>query len=110
MTSVYKSNELGFKYRLHKRSEFLGFFKNPEVFKIKCCVIFRVKNTFFIPRLGITFKGKFTSVERNYIRRSIREEFRIRKEKLGTYDYNFVVKRFKRTFREELKLGLNKIF
>jgi ribonuclease P protein component len=42
-------------------------------------------------RLGITLKARGMSVERNRVKRQIREEFRKNADVLGSYDYNVVI-------------------
>jgi ribonuclease P protein component len=41
--------------------------------------------------LGITLKARGTSIERNRVKRQIRESFRKMAPLLGSYDYNVVV-------------------
>ncbi len=42
-------------------------------------------------RLGITLKARGSSVERNQVKRRIRESFRTQAAILGSFDYNVVV-------------------
>ncbi len=58
---------------------------------MKDCVLFRIPNHHGHFRLGITIKAKCNSVERNRIKRQIREVFRHIKDQLGSFDYNVVV-------------------
>ena len=64
--------------------------------------------------MGITLKARGTSVERNRVKRQIREAFRKNAAYLGSYDYNVVVpgssklafpydQRIGRCLRKELK-------
>ena len=55
------------------------------------CTVFRIPNDRPDFRLGITFKARGSSVERNKVKRRIREAFRTRAEVLGGFDYNVVV-------------------
>lgn len=55
------------------------------------CVVFRIANHLGHFRLGITVKARCNSVERNRVKRQIREAFRHLKDQLGSYDYNVVV-------------------
>lgn len=83
---------LGYSYRLHQRREFLRFFDKSEVFRLRSCVVFRVANTEGHFRLGLTMKAKGTnSVERNRVRRGVRETVRRMRVELGSYDYNVVI-------------------
>ena len=53
--------------------------------------MFRVKNDLGHFRLGITLKARGSSVNRNRVKRQIRESFRTHAEILGSYDYNVVI-------------------
>jgi ribonuclease P protein component len=55
------------------------------------CVVFVVPNEKAHFRLGITMKARGTSIERNNVKRRIREGFRTRAPLLGAFDYNVVV-------------------
>lgn len=59
--------------------------------RLKDCVLFRIPNHYEHFRLGITIKAKCNSVERNRIKRQIREVFRHLKTQLGSFDYNVVI-------------------
>ena len=59
--------------------------------RLKECAIFRIPNHLGHFRLGVTIKAKCNSVERNRVKRALRESFRRLKQKLGSYDYNVVV-------------------
>ncbi len=61
------------------------------MFRLTECTIFRVPNEFGHFRLGITLKARGTSVERNQVKRQIRESFRTQAEILGSFDYNVVI-------------------
>jgi ribonuclease P protein component len=41
--------------------------------------------------VGITFKARGSSVERNQVKRQVREYFRTHRDALGSYDYNVVI-------------------
>ncbi|MCM2324176.1 MAG: ribonuclease P protein component [Oligoflexia bacterium] len=61
------------------------------MFRLRECVIFRVKNDVGHFRLGITLKSRGSSLERNRTKRRIREAMRSLAAELGSYDYNVVV-------------------
>jgi ribonuclease P protein component len=61
------------------------------VIRLKECVIFRVPNELGHFRLGITLKARGSSIERNRVKRQIRESFRFHAAILGSYDYNVVI-------------------
>lgn len=104
------------RHRLSEKEEFARFFQEgTEVLFLDHATVFRVPNTQPHFRLGMTLKLKASSVERNRLKRIVREAFRehpIRKER---YDWNVVVKGSLRgipfteyaEFREELLQGLS---
>ena len=90
---------LSYSHRLHQRLEFLRFFEGSEVHRLERCAVFRVPNSCGHFRLGVTFKARMNSVERNAIRRRIRETMRKQARELGSYDYNVVVRSIERPAR-----------
>jgi ribonuclease P protein component len=104
---------LPYPFRLHQRQEFLKFFEGSTVARLRKAIVFRVPNELGHFRLGITFKIKCSSVERNALRRRIRESFRKVRPSLGSYDYNIVIRYyqapmtiFARQLAEEIQSGL----
>ncbi|MCC7442246.1 MAG: ribonuclease P protein component [Bdellovibrionales bacterium] len=96
--------------RLRVRSEFLRFFGDRQVARLGECVIFRVANELKHPRLGITLKARGTSVERNAVKRVVREAFRRSASTLGAFDYNVVIPKEKVLsfpYPQRLKLALS---
>lgn len=81
----------GPEYRLHATWEYQRFFQGSDVLRLKECAIFRIPNTFGHFRLGVTIKTKCNSIERNRVKRALRESFRHLKDRLGSYDYNVVI-------------------
>lgn len=77
--------------RIRRRGEFLRFFKNGTAHRFGVCTVFRLSNTLGRPRLGVTVKAKVNSVQRNRLKRVIREVFRLRKDRIAAFDYNVVV-------------------
>lgn len=77
--------------RILRRSEFLRFFSGAEAFRLGACVVFRISNDLNGPRLGVTIKTRCNSVERNRIKRQVRESFRLHSPKLGSRDFNVVI-------------------
>jgi ribonuclease P protein component len=61
------------------------------VYRLRECTVFRVPNEVGHFRLGITLKARGSSVERNRVKRQIRESFRIQADVLGSFDYNVVI-------------------
>lgn len=86
-----KPNQLSYSRRLHYRGEFRRFFDQSQVFRLQECTVFRIENGLSHFRVGITLKAKGSSVERNAVKRQIREFFRTHASSLGSYDYNVVV-------------------
>lgn len=78
-------------HRLHYRWEFRRFFNQSEVFRLSACTVFRVQNERGHFRLGITLKARGSSVERNRVKRAVRENFRKLGPRLGSFDYNVVI-------------------
>lgn len=69
------------------------------------CTIFRIPNDYGHFRLGITLKARGNSVQRNRVKRQIREAFRCQAPELGSFDYNVVIpgsKRLAHPFAEKL--------
>ncbi len=81
--------------RMTERAEFVRLFDHPTVYKTKLFQAFYKENGKKTSRIGITLKGKTTSVWRNKLKRTIREWFRIsrfaRDEKTPPVDMNLVI-------------------
>lgn len=97
---------LSYVRRLHSRHEFLRFFGRSEVFRLSECIIFRIPNELGHFRLGITLKARGSSIERNHVKRQVRESLRNLALLLGNFDYNVVIPATKKlTFPFHRKLG-----
>jgi ribonuclease P protein component len=90
-TAPRGSQKLAYENRLHYPREYRRFFSQSEVLRLPECAVFRIKNDLGHFRLGITLKARGTSIQRNKVKRAIREAFRLQKAGLGSYDYNVVV-------------------
>jgi ribonuclease P protein component len=77
--------------RVRFRSEYLKFFEGSEVKRLGVCTLFRLSGSGSGARLGITIKARVNSVQRNRLKRQIRESFRLNRERLPLVDYNIVV-------------------
>lgn len=75
-----------------ERPQFVRLFDSPCVYRAKSFQAFWKKNERRGARLGITIKGRLSSVWRMRIKRIIREWFRTRKEQIGQVDLNIVVR------------------
>ncbi|MEK6578258.1 MAG: ribonuclease P protein component [Bdellovibrionota bacterium] len=100
--------------RLHFSWEYRRFFQNSAVCRLSECIIFRVPNELGHFRLGITIKARGSSLDRNKVKRRVREAFRTRAPVLGSFDYNVVIPKTKkmahpypRLLGLSLKEGLN---
>jgi ribonuclease P protein component len=81
------------------------------VFRLKECTIFRIPNDLGHFRLGITLKARGSSLDRNRVKRTIRESFRTQSDILGAFDYNIVIpgtKKLARPYSEKLGACLMK--
>ncbi len=85
------SQAFGYDFRLHYPWEYRKFFSNNQVFRLRECTVFRIPNTVGHFRLGITFKARGSSLDRNRTKRQIRESFRLLGPELGAFDYNIVI-------------------
>ena len=92
-TSLGKRQGFSAKKRLHTRANYLSFFGKSQRLGLGLCTVFRIPNSYGHFRVGVTLKVKATSVERNRVKRVVRELFRKKAESLGSYDYNVVVSR-----------------
>ncbi|MBY0469867.1 ribonuclease P protein component [bacterium] len=91
---------------MRHRWEFLRFFGNSEMIRLTECVVFRITNDVDHFRLGITLKARGTSIQRNQVKRKIRETFRKLAPILGSFDYNVVVPAVKKmAYPYSRKLG-----
>ena len=97
MPLTEKSQEFRPACRLHYPREYRLFFQKSEVFRLSECVIFCIPNTFGHYRVGITIKARGISLNRNKIKRAIREAFRRHGSGLGSFDYNVVIPSSKKT-------------
>jgi ribonuclease P protein component len=85
------SSRLAYRNRLHHPWQYRRFFQGSEVFRFGLCTVFRIKNELGHYRLGITLKARGRSVDRNQVKRRIRESFRVHAPALNGYDYNVVI-------------------
>ncbi|MEW6057585.1 MAG: ribonuclease P protein component [Bdellovibrionota bacterium] len=78
--------------RMTERPQFVRLFDDPKVYRAQAFHAFWKPNGQEHPRLGITLKGKISSVWRAKLKRAIREWFRKNKDTLGKNDINIVVR------------------
>jgi ribonuclease P protein component len=99
------------KLRLTKRDQFINLFTNAKFKKSENFIVYYKKNDLNFSRLGITLKGKTSSIIRNKLKRIIREWFRKNQSSFSDgYDVNVVLKINKLldlNFIEKVKQELN---
>ncbi|CAL4317657.1 Ribonuclease P protein component [Buchnera aphidicola (Periphyllus testudinaceus)] len=97
------------KFRLLNSIQYKYVFKNPYKVQFKKILILGKKNKMKYPRLGISISKKNVkkSVDRNYIKRLIREFFRIYRNKFFMMDFIVIVK--KKIYKNKKKIFLNKL-
>ena len=82
--------------RMTERPQFVRLFENPSVYRSNTFQAFwkpREQATSKPrARLGITIKGRLSSVWRMRLKRVVREWFRKAKEKIGPNDLNIVIR------------------
>ncbi len=75
-----------------ERPQFVRLFQNPKSYKAPTFQVFWKSNETGKARLGITIKGRLSSVWRMRLKRVVREWFRQSKETLGDSDFNIVLR------------------
>jgi ribonuclease P protein component len=86
-----KIQGLNRKFRMLKHSDFGVLRQSPQILRLGGLVFFYKPNEYSYHRLGITIKGRCTSVERSRLKRSIREWFRCLEYSQSTYDINLFI-------------------
>ena len=81
--------------RLHKRSEFVTVYQNRKVSHGRFFSIHACPNSLSYPRLGLSVSKHVSkkAVERNRLKRRIKEEFRLHQQTLSRLDFVVVAKR-----------------
>ena len=82
------------KYRLRKRRDFSYTYKKGNSLANSCLVLVYRKNRSAVSRVGFSISKKYgNAVQRNKIKRRLREIYRKRLEKIRTgYDLIFIVR------------------
>lgn len=78
--------------RLTKRFEFIRLFDKPKTYRAETFEIYYKQNQNKVARLGVTLKGRTSSVWRVRLKRVVREWFRESQVKIGSYDLNVVIR------------------
>lgn len=89
------NNKLQKKYKLNKSSEYYNTFNKGKYKIIHNIHLQYTSNNYNYPRFGLIVSKKVSkkAYERNYIKRKIREYFRIKKLSLSSWDIVFLVKK-----------------
>ena len=74
------------------RADFTRLFDEPHVFRGATLLVFSKASDRPRSRVGITIKGRLTSVWRTRLKRLVREAFRLQAESGLARDYNFVIR------------------
>lgn len=90
--------------RMTERPQFVRLFDKPRVYRSQTFQAFWKSNDKSVPRLGITIKGRLSSVWRARLKRAIREWFRVSKDSIGQVDLNIVIRVPEKLDREFLQL------
>jgi ribonuclease P protein component len=88
--------ELSRERRLRFSWQYRRFFDRAQMFRLSECLVYRISNECGHFRLGITLKSRGRSIDRNRVKRRIRESFRQMAPFLGGFDYNVVVPKTKK--------------
>lgn len=87
------SNSYRPQFRLLKPWQFRRFFGVSEGVRLSHCLVFRLANELGHFRVGVSIQARVRSVDRNRIKRQIRESFRLNGAHLGSFDYHVVIPR-----------------
>ncbi len=103
MTESSSNNLFSPKFRLKTKTDFEVFFLNSKSRTLGSVKIFYAKSKHDVPRLGISISSKyFNSVQRNSLKRLIREFFRKSKDQFFMMDVVVTVR-----YSSELSLDWN---
>lgn len=81
--------------RLKKAAEFKKVFSQPVKSTDCYFTLLAIKTTFGYPRIGLAIAKKIirTAVRRNLIKRTVRESFRLQRQKMGSIDIVVMVRK-----------------
>lgn len=111
---MYRESNFSFSRskRLTESHQFVRLFDRPQVFRARTYHAFCKENDVGFARLGITIKGKISSVWRMRLKRIVREWFRKEQKTMGSKDINVVLRVSRDTsweFADQLRVELGKI-
>ena len=86
-----RNNSFPRAFRFQKSRDYRRLYEKPEVFRLGSLLIFRKASDLGHFRVGVTIKGNASSIQRNRIKRAVREFFRTHAPALGSFDYNLFV-------------------
>ncbi len=78
--------------RMAARADYTRLFDEPHVFRGSTLLVFSKASEREHSRVGITIKGRLTSVWRTRLKRMVREAFRLLTDPALARDYNFVIR------------------
>ena len=81
------------QFRLLKPWQFRKFFGVSEGVRLSHCLVFRIPNDLGHFRVGVSIQARVRAVDRNNLKRQIRESFRLNGQSLGSFDYHVVIPR-----------------
>ena len=84
------------KYRISSKATFSHVFDKPDIhFKVGPYSLLGKRNNCFYPRLGVTIKKRENklAVQRNYLKRKIKNSFKEVIDKLPSLDYVIMVQK-----------------
>lgn len=91
----FKSYSFQRELRLLKSSDFSRVFERAFKVNNKAFTLLARKNNFFYPRLGLVIAKKNLRFahQRNYVKRLLREEFRLKQSEFDSYDIVILTRR-----------------
>lgn len=74
------------------RVDFTRLFDEPHVFRGSVILVFSKASERKVSRVGVTIKGRLSSIWRTRLKRAVREVFRLHADPALGRDYNFVIR------------------
>ena len=97
------NNSFSYRERLHSARQYQRVFKQANKSSSESLIMLFRKNNVGFPRIGIVAaKRKLKrAVDRNTVKRVIRDSFRLNKSKLPSYDFIIILKKPIQTIRSD---------
>lgn len=92
-----------YRERLHNASQYQRVFKQAEKLTSESFIMLFSKNDVEFPRIGIVIAKRKVkcAVDRNLLKRIVRDSFRLSKTKLPSYDFIVIIKKPIHTIRRK---------